>query len=197
MSLFLGDCLEIMIAEPGESVDLVYLDPPFFTQRVHRLKTRDNATEYFFKDTWDSVEEYLSFLRLRLQESHRLLKSTGSLFFHCDTSATHHIRLLLDSIFGVENFRSEIIWTYRRWSNAKKGLLSCHQTIYFYSKSEDFKFHTLYTDYSPTTNIDQILQDRVRDSNGKSAYKRDKNGQAILGKEKKGFPYQMFGRSLI
>lgn len=70
----------------------------------------------------------------------------------------------------------------------EKGLLSSHQTIYFYSKTEDFKFNTIFTDYSPTTNIDQILQDRVRDENGKSVYKRDEEGQVIQGKEKKGVP---------
>ncbi|MCF2940647.1 site-specific DNA-methyltransferase, partial [Paenibacillus alkaliterrae] len=109
-------------------------------------------------------------------------------FLHCDKTASHYLRVLLDEVFNMNNFRSEIIWSYKRWSNSKKGLLSSHQTIYFYSKTEDFKFNTIFTDYSPTTNIDQILQDRVRDENGKSVYKRDGEGQVILGKEKKGVP---------
>ena len=77
---------------------------------------------------------------------------------------------------------------YRRWSNAKRGLLNAHQTIYFYSKSDKFKFNVLHTDYSPTTNIDQILQQRERDEYGKSAYKKDYHGKVILGKEKCGVP---------
>ena len=85
----------------------------------------------------------------------------------------------MDKVFGCENFQSEIIWSYKRWSNAKKGLLNAHQVIFFYSKSQDFKFNTLYTDYSVTTNLDQILQDRARDENGKSVYKKDENGNVL------------------
>ncbi|BBI90617.1 hypothetical protein HYO65_gp225 [Tenacibaculum phage PTm1] len=62
----------------------------------------------------------------------------------------------------MKNFRSEIIWSYKRWSNSKKGLLNSHQNIYFYSKSKDFKFNKYFTNYAPTTNIDQILQDRAK-----------------------------------
>jgi site-specific DNA-methyltransferase (adenine-specific) len=77
---------------------------------------------------------------------------------------------------------------YRRWSNAKRGLLNAHQTIYFYSKSNKFKFNIIHTDYSPATNIDQILQQRKRDEHGKSAYKKDFHGRVVLGKEKYGVP---------
>src|ERR1700679_2762247 len=99
----------------------------------------------------------------RLRSCRRLLRNDGSLFLHCDRAASHHLRLMLDDVFGSENFRSEIIWSYKRWSNSKKGLLNAHQTIYFYSKTDDFKFNTFYTAYSPTTNVDQILQKRERD----------------------------------
>ena len=85
-------------------------------------------------------------------------------------------------------FKSEIIWVYKRWSNAKRGLLNAHQTIYFYSKSDTFKFNVIHTGYSPTTNIDQILQQRERDIHGKSAYKKDNQGNAVLGKVKCGVP---------
>ncbi|CAM4053901.1 site-specific DNA-methyltransferase [Paenibacillus alkaliterrae] len=188
MSVIVGDCYEKMKGLGTESVDLIYLDPPFFTQKTHILKTRDNTKEFSFEDTWDSIKDYLDFIKVRLEECHRVLKSTGSIFLHCDKTASHYLRVLLDEVFNMNNFRSEIIWSYKRWSNSKKGLLSSHQTIYFYSKTEDFKFNTIFTDYSPTTNIDQILQDRVRDENGKSVYKRDGEGQVILGKEKKGVP---------
>lgn len=132
--------------------------------------------------------DYKHFIKERLQECRRVLKNIGIIFVHCDSSASHHIRSLLDEVFGAENFQSEIIWTYRRWSNAKRGLLNAHQTIYFYSKSDTYKFNTLYTDYSPTTNIDQILQERERDEHGKSVYKRDSQGNVVLGREKKGVP---------
>jgi len=124
----------------------------------------------------------------RLRECFRVLKRTGSIFLHCDKSASHHLRMALDNVFGYNNFQSEIIWNYKRWSNSKKGLLNNHQTLYFYSKTQDFKFNTIYTDYSLTTNVDQILQDRVRNEHGKSEYKKDKDGKAILGKAKQGVP---------
>lgn len=85
-------------------------------------------------------------------------------------------------------FQSEIIWNYKRWSNSKKGLLNNHQNIYFYSKSKDFKFNTIFTEYSSTTNIDQILVERKRDGNSKTIYKVDNNGNYILAKEKNGVP---------
>lgn len=183
-----GDCLAILPEIPAESVDLVYFDPPFFTQKRHALMTRDNSREYAFEDRFDSLDDYLALMEAVLMHCKRVLKSTGSVFLHCDKTASHHIRCVLDKVFGAENFQSEIIWSYKRWSNAKKGLLNAHQVIFFYAKTEDFKFNTRYTDYSATTNVDQILQERERDANGKSVYKKDENGQIVLGKEKKGVP---------
>ncbi len=183
-----GDCLEQLQNLEANQIDLVYFDPPFFTQKKHTLSSRDNSKTYAFDDKYESVEEYLALIEKTLIHCKRVLKSTGSVFLHCDKTASHIIRIVLDNVFGKDNFQSEIIWSYKRWSNSKKGLLNSHQTIFFYSKSEDFKFNTLYTDYSATTNLDQILQDRERDENGKSIYKRDENGNIIIGKEKKGVP---------
>ncbi|MBL8089973.1 MAG: hypothetical protein KF758_01650 [Anaerolineales bacterium] len=188
MKVLQGNCQEILKTLSHESVDLVYLDPPFFTQKTHSLLTRDNSTEFSFEDKWSSLQEYLVFIESVLIQCQRILKETGSIFLHCDKSASHHLRILLDKVFGEENFQSEIIWSYKRWSNSKKGLLNSHQTIYFYSKTENFKFNTIYTDYSPTTNIDQILQARVRNDIGKVTYMRDEEGNTVLGEEKRGVP---------
>lgn len=183
-----GHCLEKLQDIESNRVDLVYFDPPFFTQKKHFLSNRDNSKTYQFDDKYESLDDYLLLIENTLIESKRVLKTTGSLFLHCDKTASHHIRIVLDKIFGEENFQNEIVWSYKRWSNAKKGLLNSHQIIFFYSKTADFKFNTLYTDYSATTNLDQILQDRERNENGKSVYKRDSDGNAIMGKEKKGVP---------
>ena len=188
MDVLRGDCREVLKSLGDASVDLAYLDPPFFTQKTHALSTRDNSAEYAFEDRWGSLDDYLALMREVLQACRRVLREAGSIFLHCDRSAAHHLRLLLDQVFGTENFQSEIIWAYRRWSSAKKGLLNAHQTIYFYSKTGDFKFNTLYTDYSPTTNVDQILQARVRNGFGKAAYLRDEAGEVVIGKEKQGVP---------
>ncbi len=186
--IYNGDCCEVLKDCNSESVDLVYLDPPFFTQREHSLKTRDNSIEYKFDDKWDSINNYIKLIKSVVSECKRILKPTGSIFLHCDKIASHYIRVALDEVFGMNNFQSEIIWNYKRWSNSKKGLLNSHQVIYFYSKSSKFKFNQLYTDYSPTTNIDQILQERQRDKNGKSVYKKDEKGNMVFAKEKKGVP---------
>ena len=186
--IYHGNCVEKLKEIEANKVDLIYFDPPFFTQRKHSLTNKDNSKTYEFDDKYNSIQEYLELVENVLQESKRVLKKTGSVFLHCDKTASHNIRVVMDKVFGRENFQSEIIWSYKRWSNAKKGLLNAHQVIFFYSKTQDFKFNTLYTDYSATTNLDQILQDRERDENGKSVYKKDENGNVILGKEKKGVP---------
>ncbi len=186
--IYHGNCVERLKEIEANKVDLIYFDPPFFTQRKHSLTNKDNSKTYEFDDKYNSIEEYLELVENVLLESKRVLKNTGSVFLHCDKTASHNIRVAMDKVFGRENFQSEIIWSYKRWSNAKKGLLNAHQVIFFYSKTQDFKFNTLYTDYSATTNLDQILQDRERNENGKSVYKKDENGNVILGKEKKGVP---------
>lgn len=187
--VYRGDCLSLLRQFPKESIDLVYMDPPFFTNKVQSLNTRDRTREFSYDDLWRSHKKYAQFLNQRIVEMKRVLKRTGSIFVHCDRNATHIIRALLDNIFGRNQFRSEIIWCYRRWSSAKKGLLPAHQTIYFYSRSDQYKFHTVYDGYSESTNIDQILQKRARDEHGKAIYARDKdNGEVILDDEKEGVP---------
>ena len=183
-----GNCIEILENIESDKVDLVYFDTPFYTQKKHILTNKDNSKIYEFEDKYASLSEYLTLIENVLKQSKRILKNTGSIFIHCDKTASHYIRTALDETFGKNNFQSEIIWYYKRWSNAKKGLLNSHQVIFFYSKTKNFKFNTLYTNYSATTNIDQILQDRERNENGKSVYKRDLSGNLILGKEKKGVP---------
>lgn len=182
------DCVNGLTRIEDNKVDLIYLDPPFFTQDVQRLYSKETKTELTFSDKWNSMEEYLLFMEERLIECKRTLKDTGSIFVQCDRNASHYLKVLLDKIFGMKNFQSEIIWTYKRWSNSKKGLLNNHQVILFYSKTDRFKFNRIYTEYSETTNIDQILQERVRDKEGKAKYKTDENGNVVIGKSKKGVP---------
>jgi len=170
------------------SVDLIYLDPPFYTQRKHQSINRNNTEAYEFDDTWNSLSDYLTMIKGCSVEFKRILKSTGSLFFHCDKNASHHIRVLLDEIFGEKNFQNEIIWYYKRWSNGKKGLLNSHQSIYFYSKTPHFKFNKIYGEYSSTTNVDQILQKRVRNEYNKTVYAKSNNGDILNNGEKKGVP---------
>jgi site-specific DNA-methyltransferase (adenine-specific) len=183
-----GDCLEVLKKIPSNSVDLVYLDPPFFTQREHVLSTRDGAKDFNFSDCWKDLSEYTDSIQQRVAECRRVLKNSGSLFLHCDKSASHYLKVALDKVFGAENFQSEIVWTYRRWSNSKKGLLNNHQIIFFYSKTSAFKFNQMFDSYSPATNVEQIVQLRSRDSRNKSVYKKNADGSAVLCSAKNGVP---------
>ncbi|MBX9694863.1 MAG: site-specific DNA-methyltransferase [Cyanobacteria bacterium] len=187
-TILTGDCLRELRKIPAQSVDLAYLDPPFFTQQTQRLKTRDRTTEFSFGDTWHSRESYMQFMVERLVEIRRTLKETGSIFFHCDRNASHIARFALDDVFGPDRFLSEIIWYYRRWSSAVKNLLPAHQTILFYSNTQNYKFNTILQDYSPSTNIDQILQRRKRDGDGKSIYETDDDGRFVPNGPKRGVP---------
>lgn len=183
-----GDCLTVMDDIPKASVDLAYLDPPFFSAKTHQLAARDSGIRYRFKDRWKNEHVYADFLFARISRVKELLKDTGSIFVHCDKSAEHIVRAVLDQVFSDEQFQSEIVWAYKRWSNAKKGLMSAHQNIYFYAKTKDFKFNTLYMPYSEKTNIDQILQKRQRSKDNKSEYQIDNKGEQVIGAEKKGVP---------
>lgn len=180
------DCLVALDKVKPDSVDLVYLDPPFFTQKTH--SQTQAGTEYVVNDVWESREFYLDYMRERIAKIRSVMKDTASIFLHCDNNAEHHLRFILDEIFGENNFRAEIIWSYRRWTSLKRGLMPSHQKIYHYSKTDSFKFNRIYTDYSPTTNIDQIMQERDRNEHGKTVYKSDEDGNIVMGAEKKGVP---------
>lgn len=187
-NLSCGDCLAVMKNTADNSIDLVYLDPPFFTKKTHSLTSPDRKSTYSFDDSWKSHKEYADFIYLRLIEIKRILKETGSVFIHCDKNANYIIRLIAEDIFGEDNFRSEIIWVYKRWSNSANNLIPNHQTIFFFSKTKNYKFNKIYTDYSETTNVDQLLQKRVRDEHGKVIYARNNVGEIITADDKKGVP---------
>lgn len=187
-SVLLGDCLDHLKSIPENSVDLIYLDPPFLTGKVFTGIAKDTLKTYSFDDIWESSSEYAKFLFDRLLQCKFLLKDTGSIFVHCDRNSTHVIRKVLDIVFGENNFQSEIIWSYKRWSNSKKGLLNQHQNIFFYSKSDNFKWNQQFVDYSATTNLDQILQKRERNNLGQSVYATNNDGEVVYGGAKKGVP---------
>ncbi len=186
--IYHGDCLEIMAGLKDNSIDMIYLDPPFFTNKKHALSPRDRTSHYSFDDIWENHKIYADYMLARLIEAKRILKETGSIFIHCDKSANHILRFVGEEVFGEDNFLSEIIWFYKRWSNSSSNLTPNHQSILFFSKTKKYKFNKIYTDYSETTNIDQILQKRSRDVHGKAVYSRNNDGSIIPSDEKKGVP---------
>lgn len=186
--ILLGDCLSVLKSIESGSASLVYLDPPFFTQKNHKLMDRSREKEYIFNDVWSSDETYFLFLCERLSEIKRVLSETGSIVFHCDRNGGHLARFALDKVFGKDNFRSEIIWQYRRWSNSKMGLLQSHQTLLYYTKTNNFTFNPVYVEYSASTNVDQILQKRTRDAYGKCVYEKNESGSVVSSGGKVGVP---------
>lgn len=151
-AIYEGDNLEIMSKFPNESIDLIYADPPFFSNRHYEVLWNDGAELRAFEDRWKGgIEHYISWMEPRLQESYRLLKKSGSMYLHCDWHASAHLKILMDRIFEEHNFRNEIIWprTYAH-SDSKQGAKAfgrIHDTILFYSKSEDSIWNTQYRVY--------------------------------------------------
>jgi len=136
-TLYRGDCLDVMEQKiAADSVDLIYLDPPFFSNKKYEKIWGDEAEVRSFEDRWaGGVEVYSQWMAERLRACHRVLKPTGSLFLHCDWHASHHLRLRLDEIFGRANFVNEIIWHYKKWSAGDGLFQRNHDNIFLYAKS--------------------------------------------------------------
>lgn len=150
--VILGDNLPILQNLPSGSADLIYLDPPFNTgkrQILKRLHTvadangdrtgfagrRYHSVPLGSKSYLDIFDSYLDFLEPRLRECHRLLKSSGSLYFHIDYREAHYCKILLDSLFGRECFLNEIIWAYDYGGRTTRRWPPKHDTIFVYVKS--------------------------------------------------------------
>lgn len=212
--LYYGDNLKILMNNiDDKSVDLIYLDPPFNSNRDYNQIFTSNekpsdAQITVFEDTWNwdnDVEKlyletvkycnnnkvseflilmrqllgnnammaYLTMMAPRLLQMHRVLKNTGTLFLHCDPSASHYLKLLLDAVFGYTNFRNEIIWCYRQGGRGKKTFAKKHDVIFFYSKGHKYVF-----------NADDI---RIP-YNGTGGYVSNNNGNVVNGKRYKPNP---------
>jgi len=140
--LICGDNLEALKTIKSESVDLIYIDPPFFTHKQYEVVWGDEAEVRSYKDRWEGgIEHYISWLKPRIQAMYEVLKPAGSFYIHCDWHANAHIRIMLDEIFGREYFRNEIIWCYRGAGYPKKDFGKRHDTIFRYSKTDDYIFN--------------------------------------------------------
>jgi DNA modification methylase len=140
--LILGDNLEILKNFPDESIDLIYLDPPFFSNRNYEVIWGDEGEIRSFQDRWEGgMEHYIGWLYERVAEMHRILKSTGSIYLHCDWHADAYIRVnILDKLFCAKNFRNEIAWCYRGGGSPKNDFGRRHDIIFRYSKTETYNF---------------------------------------------------------
>lgn len=140
--LFWGDNLHIMRQLPTESIDLIYIDPPFFSGRNYNVIFGDQNELRSFSDIWEGgMPGYLIWLNARIYEMKRLLRKTGSLYVHCDWHASHYIKIELDKIFGYESFRNEIVWCYTAPNNTRSNFPRKHDSLLFYSKSSSWTFN--------------------------------------------------------
>lgn len=172
-TLYTGDNLHFLNRMNTESVDLIYLDPPFNSKRIYSAPVGSKAAGASFKDmwTWQDVDEvllenlitkysclvgfirsiegthskpmmsYITYMAQRIIELHRVLKDTGSLYIHIDTTASHYLKIICDKIFGHDHFQNEIVWWYDTGGMAKKKWSRKHDILLFYSKSKDFTFN--------------------------------------------------------
>ncbi|MBM3327574.1 MAG: hypothetical protein FJY65_11490, partial [Calditrichaeota bacterium] len=166
-----GDCLFVLTHDvPAESVDLIYLDPPFFTGKVQTGKWRGEwhpeAMEVSFEDSkrfWSEKADamrlkapdwlrhiavkrpdfasYLFYMMERLQACRKVLKKTGSIYLHCDYRASHYLKMAMDEIFGHKNFQNDITWRYAWGLHTDKRWNRKHDNILFYTKTAKWVFH--------------------------------------------------------
>ena len=172
-TLFIADNLDIMRGMDSDTIDLIYLDPPFNSNRNYKAPIGSPAEGAEFKDIWtdedvkdgwysEIAEEYpqihqiilavehtydhsmmiyLMAMCIRLIEMKRVLKPTGSIYLHCDPTASHYLKMVMDSLFGVERFRNEIVWCYRGGGVPQRDFSRKHDIILRYSKTKDVVFN--------------------------------------------------------
>jgi len=203
--LYFGDNLGILREHiPVDSVDLIYLDPPFNSKATYNMLFKEPGGEQSpaqiaaFEDTWkwgpesdqafhevmtlgpkvladlmeslraflgvNNMMAYLIMMAVRLVEMHRVLKPTGSLYLHCDPTASHYLKLILDAIFGVRYFRNEIIWKRTSGHSDARRYGRVHDTILYYSRSNDFTWNLTHQTYDPTY-VEQYY--RYQDADGR------------------------------
>jgi DNA modification methylase len=139
--LFWGDNLHVMRMLPSNSIDLIYIDPPFFSGANYNVLFGDQNEIRSFSDIWEGgMPSYLIWLNARLLEMKRLLKSTGSICVHLDWHASHYVKIEMDKIFGYDNLINEIIWCYTGPRKSPKAYSKKHDVILYYGKTEDYKF---------------------------------------------------------
>jgi len=140
--IYCGDNLDVMERLPSESIDLIYIDPPFFSNRHYEVIWGNGAELRAFADRWKGgIEVYVGWMKDRLFEMHRLLKPTGSIYVHLDWHAVHYIKCEMDDIFGMGNFRTEIVWWYGGGGASKRRWAGSHDTILFYTKTNKWTFN--------------------------------------------------------
>jgi len=167
--IYCGDNLDQIHTLPDACVDLIYIDPPFNSNRNYEVFWGETKEKRAFEDRHESTRAYIDYMRPRCVELARVLKKSGSFYYHCDWHASHYVKVLLDQIFGENCFRTEIIW--RR--NMAKGLSHAvfsnnHDSIFYYGGGDEVTFHPPVIPYDEE-NLDEKTSEKYsqRDPDGR------------------------------
>src|SRR5208337_2942568 len=147
--VYCGDNLEQLAKLPDNCVDLIYIDPPFNSNRNYEVFWGETKEKRSFDDRHASTQAYIEFMRPRCEQLARVLKGTGSFYYHCDWHASHYVKVMLDQLFGEENFVNEVIWKRSTaHSDARQGSKHfgrLHDVLFFYNGgSLDYTWNQLY-----------------------------------------------------
>jgi len=179
--IYCDDNLNRLRKFPEESVDLIYLDPPFFSNRNYEVIWHDEGELRSFDDRWEGgIEVYIAWMHERVIEMHRILKDTGSIYLHCDWHASHYLKVMMDGIFRRKNFCNEIIWWYRRWTAPSKRLQRLHDILLWYAKN--YGRHVYNTIWVQPANVEKGI---------KEGYTEDETGQLVRMQSLRGKRYEI------
>ena len=150
--LYVGDCVRGLSSLPSGIGDLFYVDPPFFSNRSYFANAGKANQRKIFTDRWEGgLEQYCKWMESLLVQCRRVIKHSGSIYLHCDQHASHYVKVLLDKIFGYENFRNEIIWkrqnAHNDWSQGARHFGRIHDVLFFYSASENYTWNPVFVPY--------------------------------------------------
>ncbi len=154
---------------PDKSVDLIYIDPPFNSNRNYEVFWGDSQETRRFEDRFGDAEAYIDYMTPRALELYRVLKDTGSFYYHCDWHASHYVKVMLDRIFDFDNFQNEIIWQRTNTHNdAVKKLPNVSDSILYYTKSGSYNYNPIYVKYN-----EEYLKKFYRHEDEKGIYTLD------------------------
>jgi len=163
--IYCGDNTEVLRRDIlDNSIDLIYADPPFFSNKHYEIIWNDGYELRSFEDRWKGgIQNYVAWMEPRLRECHRILKNTGSMYLHCDWHANAHLRILMDKIFGEKLFRDSIVWHYSGWNKKNKyNFNSRHDTILFYAKTKEQIFHSYARPWASKEEYVKIRKQKLR-----------------------------------
>lgn len=147
-TIYCGKANQVLSQFPEGSVDLIYMDPPFFSNRNYELVWGNGYELKAYEDRWKGgIENYIAWMEPVIRECQRVLKDTGTLYLHCDWHANAHLRILLDRIFGENHFLNEVVWCYSGGGTPRKDYPRKHDTIFRYAKGNDYTFNVEYRPY--------------------------------------------------